>query len=567
MERRTDPLRAPKHARLTLDDLLGELLRQTQEIVGVRDGLWRLIEAIVRVASAELSLASVLDRIVEVAADMVDAEYAALGVIGEDGRLREFVHTGMPDDTVEQIGHLPEGHGILGLLITEPRELRLDDLSTHPASVGFPEHHPPMHSFLGAPIAVRDEIYGNLYLTNRRGGHGFTDDDLELVKTLAAAAGVVIANARLHGVALRRQRWLEATRDLTGALLRGSDEAQVQQMVVARFRELAEAVTCHLAMAVGDDLVVVASDGLDADELVGLRLSRDDSIMTQAYAEGHALAVDDLSSLERAGDPLPSTRAGGPAMVVPMRVRDEPLGVITITRQKGNGQFSADDLRAAEDLAAQAALALDYEHAQAQRRRAAIFTDRDRISHDLHDLVIQRLFAAGLELDSVTARTDDPVAADRIRGAVDEIDAAITDLRSSIFGLHARRSGASTVSRQLAEICRTGEQLLGFAPVCEIDPAVDIDVPDEIVVDLLAAARELVSNIGRHAQASHVTLRLQIVEESVHLEVSDDGRGIPAGGRRSGLTNVAARAERFGGSMQIDSDPSGTRIQWRAPLP
>jgi signal transduction histidine kinase len=562
---RTGSGRAPTHARLALDDLLGELLRQTQEIVGVRDGLWRLIEAIVRVASAELSLASVLDRIVEVAAEMVDAEYAALGVIGEDGRLREFVHTGMPHDTVERIGHLPEGHGILGLLITEPDELRLDDLSTHPASVGFPEHHPPMHSFLGAPIAVRGKIYGNLYLTNRRGGHGFADDDLELVKTLAAAAGVVIDNARLHGVALRRQRWLEATRDLTGAVLQGSDEEHVRRMVVGRFRELVEAATCHLATAVDGELVVVAADGLDADDVVGLRLSPDNSITTQAYADGRAVAVDDLSSLTRPGEPSVSAD-GGPVMVVPMHVREEPLGVITIVREKGDGAFTPDDLRAAEDLAGQAALALDYEHAQAQRRQTAIFTDRDRIGHDLHDLVIQRLFAAGLELDSVTARTADPAAAMRIRGAVDEIDAAIADLRSSIFGLHARRRGAS-VSHQLEEICRSGEQLLGFTPACDIDPAVDTDVPDEVVADLLATARELLSNIGRHARASHVTVRLHIVEETVHLEVNDDGRGFPAGNRRSGLANLAARAERFGGSLQVDSDPTGTRIRWHAPLP
>jgi signal transduction histidine kinase len=253
-------------------------------------------------------------------------------------------------------------------------------------------------------------------------------------------------------------------------------------------------------------------------------------------------------------------------MVVPMHVREEPLGVITIVREKGNGAFTPDDLRAAEDLAGQAALALDYEHAQAQRRQTAIFTDRDRIGHDLHDLVIQRLFAAGLELDCVTARTADPAAAMRIRGAVDEIDAAIADLRSSIFGLHARRRGAS-VSHQLEEICRSGEQLLGFTPACDIDPAVDTDVPDEVVADLLATARELLSNIGRHARASHVTVRLHIVEETVHLEVNDDGRGIPAGNRRSGLANLAARAERFGGSLQVDSDPTGTRIRWHAPLP
>lgn len=556
-----------RSARLTLDDLLVELLRRTHEVVGVRDGLWRLIEAVVSVASAELSLSMVLDRIVEVAAEMVDAEYAALGVIGDDGTLREFVHTGIRPETVERIGHLPEGHGILGLLITEPQTLRLDQLDEHPASVGFPAHHPPMDSFLGVPIRVRGSIYGNLYLTNQRGG-GFTDDDIELISTLAATAGVVIDNARLHELALRRQQWLEATRHLTAELLSGADEQHVRDMVVERIRDLADGATCVLAAPHPDGLTIVAADGLEADALLGKPFPpADDSPTAQAFAEGRAVTVDDVSSLTPSGDPLVPLAAFGPAMILPMRAQGRITGVVTVIRRKADAGFGPDDVRAAVDLVAHAALAMDYHHAQSQLQRAAVLTDRERIGHDLHDLVIQQLFAAGLELDAASARIEDPAVGGPVGNAVDHIDAAISDLRSSIFGLHARRRGSSTVRGQLDDICRTAAGTLGFAPDYDVAPTVDSDVPDEVVVDLLAATRELLSNASRHARASKVTLRVHVTDATLHLEVSDDGRGIPKGGRRSGLRNLAARAERCGGAMRIDSDASGTHIHWHVPVP
>jgi signal transduction histidine kinase len=555
-------------SRLALDDLLAELLRRTREIVDVRDGLWKLIDAVVSVASAELSLASVLNRIVAVARDMVDAQYVALGVIAEGGGLREFVHVGMDADTVARIGHLPEGHGILGLLIREPGVLRLDDLSDHPSSVGFPEHHPPMGTFLGAPIEVRGKVYGNLYLTNRRDGRGFTDDDVELITTLAAVAGVAIDNARLHEVTLGRQRWLEATRDVTGELLSGGDVTQVFTLLAARARELADATTAALVLnASDDDLTVVAADGLHADQLRGQQFSAKGTLSEQVMITGRAVALQDLSTNDRADGALVAVGGFGAAMYLPLIARGRRLGALAVAREKGRPPFDGDNLHLAEAFAAQAALALDYGDAQAERRRAAVYDERERIGHDMHDLVIQRLFATGLTLEAVSGRVGDPGARQRLHDAVDEIDAAIGDLRSSIFGLHARRDGMTSLIRQVEEICAAVSGVLGFAPDCQIDPAVDTVVSDELAPDLLAVVRETLTNVSRHAAASHVELRLSVDNDTVRLEVSDDGRGIASTGRRSGIANMRARAERLNGVMDVGRAPTGgTYVSWTVPI-
>jgi signal transduction histidine kinase len=553
-------------SRLALDDLLEELLLRTRQIVGVRDGLWKLIEAVVSVASAELSLAAVLDRIVAVCRDMVDAEYAALGVIAEAGGLREFVHAGMADTTAARIGHLPEGHGILGLLIREPQVLRLEELSAHPASVGFPANHPPMGTFLGVPIEVRGRIYGNLYLTNRRGG-GFTDDDVRLVTTLAAAAGVAIDNARLHEEALRRQRWLVATTDVAGELLRGGDTTQVLNLLATRARELSDAATATLVVADDGELAVVAADGLHAGQLRSRSFPVRGSLSGDVLVSGRAMALDDLTADEHTDEPLAAVGGFGPAMFLPLEVRGRRLGALCVAREKGQEAFSDEDLRLAEAFAAQAALALDYGDAQTERRRLAVYDERERIGHDLHDLVIQRLFATGLALDAVTGRVTDQVVSQRLQDAVDEIDAAIRDLRSSIFGLHARRGGMTKLTRRIEEICATAQATLGFAPDCDLDPAVDTVVSDELAPDLLAVVRETLTNVSRHAHASQVRLRLHVDDDSVLLEVVDNGRGLPPTGRRSGIANMRARAERLRGSMDIGrAATGGTYVRWSAPV-
>lgn len=568
MESSDELTRLATPSRLALDDLLAELLRRTREVVDVRDGLWNLIEAIVSVTSTELSLASVLKRIVEVARDMVAAEYVALGVIADDGGLREFVHTGMDADVVARIGHLPEGHGILGLLIHEPQVLRLDELSNHPSSAGFPEHHPPMGSFLGVPIEARGTVYGNLYLTNRRGGHGFTDDDIELITTLAAVAGVAIDNARLHEDALRRQRWLEATRDLTGELLGGQDHKQVVALLVARICELSGGATGTLVLPAGNgELMVAVADGLHADRLRDQRFPHKGSLSGRVLETGQAIALSELMTEEALDQPLVAVGGFGPAMFLPLLARGRRLGTLAVAREKGEPSFGDEDVQLAEAFAAQAALALDYGDAQAERRRAAVYDERERIGHDLHDLVIQRLFATGLALESVSGRVTDQVVGVRVHEAVDQIDAAIRDLRSSIFGLHARREGMASLTRQLEEILATAETLLGFPPDTHIDPGLDAVVTDELAPDLLAVVRETLTNVSRHAQASSVELRLRVDHESVCLEIIDNGRGIAPTGRRSGITNMRARAERLNGTMDIgQTREGGTCVNWTVPI-
>jgi signal transduction histidine kinase len=543
--------------------IVEDLLHDVVEVTGMRDGLWRLVSAVVGMAAAEPTPAAVLDRIVEVAADLVDADYAALGVLDDDRRLREFVHTGVDAELVARMGRLPKQHGVLGLLLRDPRVLRLDDVTTHPAAAVLPVHHPQVEAFLGAPIAVGDRVLGNLYLANDRGGRAFTDEDVELVTMLAAMAGVVIDSARVHELEAKRRNWLEAACDVTAAMLDGAGTIRVRRLVVERLRLLTGAATCALAVADGESLVVVAADGTHADTITGRRVALHGSAEDDARRAGHAIRVGDRTTARLAT--LPDGH--GPAFVVPLSVRDRMVGFVTAAHEHGCEPPSGNDLRAAEILARHAALALDHEREQARRRVTAVMSDRERISHDLHDVVIQRLFAAGLQLDDLASRVADDETADRIGHAVGEIDAAIADLRSSIFALDGRRRGAATVGDQLEELCRISRHALGFTPTCEIDPAVDAAAPDEIVADLLATARELLSNAARHADASTVGLRLVLADDTVRLTVTDDGRGIPGDvQRRSGLLNLAARARHLGGSFDIDTDATGTRVRWFVPL-
>jgi signal transduction histidine kinase len=558
---RTD---SPPPPRVVMDDLLAEL-RRTSRIIGARDGVWRPIDAFVGLASAELTLASMLGRIVEVAREVIDAEYAALGVTVDGGGLRKFVHVGTDAATVERIGELPEGHGILEFLVREPDVLLLEDLSQHPASVGFAIHHPPI-SFLGVPITVRDTVCGSLYLSDSREGRGFTDEHVELVTALASVAGVAIDSAWLHDRSLRRERWLEATRDVAGALLRGTDTMQVLARVAACARDLADADVGTVAVVDDGDqqLTIVAADGRHAARLRGRQFSLESTIDGDVLASGRA-ATTDLTSDDRAGEPIAEVDGFGPAMCFPLVAHGRGVGTLTVARDKAGSPFDTDDIQFAEGFAEQAALALDYGRAQAERRLVAVYDERDRIGHDLQDLVIQRLFAAGLNLEGLVEWVVDDDIAERLDDAVDQIDAAIHDLRSSIFGLRARRDMGARLTTQIDEICRLAAAALGFAPACEIDPAADAAVTDELAPDLLAVVRETLTNVARHARASSVRLRLR-VDDGICLEVADDGRGIAPGERLSGIANMRARAERLGGSMNTTKAAAGgTEIIWRVP--
>ena len=378
--------------------------RVMAEVAGAKQ-LRRLLEAVTALGS-ELDLPVVLRRIAEIATELVDARYGAVGVLDRSRtRLAEFITVGIDDDGIAAIGHLPEGHGILGKLIVDDRPLRLPDLREHPDSYGFPPHHPPMTSFLGVPVWVRGEVFGNLYLTEKGSGEVFTDVDEELVVGLAAAAGVAIENARLH--------------------------EQVQEVTVLE--------------------------------------------------------------------------------------------------------------------------------------------DRERIARDLHDTVIQRLFATGLLLQGAHRLTNRPDVADRLQQAVDDLDITVRHIRSVIFELQPITSSDASVRRDLLAVATEQGRALGFEPVVRFDGPVDTLADDDIADALVNVVREALTNIGRHAHATRAEVGVSALDGQVTLTVTDDGIGVAGDGKAGGrgLRNMRERAERLDGTFTITSPGAGqgTHLSWCVPVP
>jgi signal transduction histidine kinase len=557
---------------LRLDVLLEDLQRHVDRVRGTRDQVQTLLEALLAIGS-DLDLQSVLHQIVASAVELVDARYGALGVLGEEGTIRQFVTVGMDEDDVARIGHYPTGEGILGLLIREPVPLRLADLSSHPASSGFPPGHPQMCSFLGAPVRVRDQIFGNLYLTDKRGDQPFDADDEAVLLTLAAAAGVAIDNARLFEDAQRRQRWLAASGELTRSLLSGAEPSRVLLTLVDTVREMAEADLVTLALPVQGtgDLVIEAASGPSAQAVRGLALAGT-TLAAKVFRSGEPISSDGLSADPRAHGGSASVVELGPAFFVPLGSEEETLGVLQVARTPSGQPFSPPALEMIAGFAGQAALALRI----AEHRRAAeellVFNDRDRIARDLHDLAIQRLFASGLTLQAALGRiVDRPEAAERVERVVDDLDETIKIIRSTIFALGQRRHQPDTGLRAglLAEIDRAAE-ILGFAPTLRMSGLLDTLVPTGLAEHLLAVLREALSNAARHAGASAVDVTADVSDGRVRLRVSDDGRGIAADvTRRSGLANAQARAEEFGGTFATTARETGggTVVEWAVPLP
>jgi two-component system, NarL family, sensor histidine kinase DevS len=540
-------------------------------VSGAESQLERLLGAVVSVAG-DLSLPDVLQRIVRSATDLVGARYAALGVIAPDrSGLTEFIYHGIDDETRAHIGDLPTGKGILGLLIERPRPIRLHDLTRHPEASGFPPNHPPMHSFLGVPIQVRGEVFGNLYLTEKLDGTDFTVEDEEIVVALAAAAAVAIENARLFDQTHRREQWLRASTEITDRLLSGGDSRQTLQLVADRAGANAGAhlVTVALTGNDLDRLVVEVAAGHAADQLTGLVIPVAGSHLGRVFSSGRAELVPDLSALEPGGgDIAPALRKElGPAILVPLIAGSHTLGVLTVARAAGAPPFAEVDLRMVSSFAGHAAVAVEFARAQADRDRLLVFEDRDRIARDLHDLVIQRLFAIGLGLQGTTRLTTRPEVAARLKSFVADLDETIADVRRTIFGLHNDPGTGpdSGVRAQVLGVAAEAKQSLGFEPQVRFTGPIDSMVDGDAAADLIGTLREALSNTARHAHAGTVQVGVTAdpATGTVTLVVADDGAGIDAGQtRRSGLANLAGRAERHGGSLRIDTGPDGTTLTW-----
>jgi signal transduction histidine kinase len=553
---------------LSIEELTRQLVDQASVIMSAQERLRRLLHAN-RSIVQELSLPAVLHRIVATARDVAGARYAALGVIGADGLLEQFLHVGLDDDAVRTIGELPKGRGVLGALIEDPKPIRLTRISDDPRSSGFPEGHPPMTTFLGVPIRSRDAVFGNLYLTDRVDGGPFTAEDEELVLALAATAGVAIENARLYGESRRRQEWLRASGEISRQLLDPeADYAETLHRIVTSVKRLASADVVTLVRPTDDDpnqLEAVVATGAAERELIGLRYPKGNSIAWQAMQLGRGVRVE---ALDHRPDIYLHLRPYAPvsqAMALPLRGEIGPRGAIVAGRIIPHAPFTDADLDMAEAFAGQAAIALELSEARADQQRLGVLEDRDRIARDLHDHVIQRLFAAGLSLQSIAATVDDKAVDQRLTRTVEELDDTIRQIRTTIFALQ-EESSRSLRGTALAVVDQLAA-LLPVRPEVELVGPLDTIANEVILADVEAVLRESLTNVAKHARATQIRVYVQADGQRLALIVIDNGIGLGEGTRRSGLANLNRRAERHGGRLDVgNSSEGGLRLQWSLPL-
>ncbi|RPF20518.1 GAF domain-containing protein [Myceligenerans xiligouense] len=546
--------------RMQLDELLKELQSRLEAVLTARDGIHALLEAVVSIGR-DLEIETVLRRIVEAAISLVDCRYGALGVIGDDGQLAQFIPVGLTEEEITRITEWPHGRGLLGLLIADPHTLRLENIRDAEESYGFPDGHPPMHSFLGVPIRVRDEVFGNLYLTEKNGGRQFDEQDELIITALATAAGVAIENARLYEETRRREEWLDASGKIARELLFGTPTADALRSFVARARHMVGGAVAVVAVpdAAGTTLEVEAADG---DDLTGLRVPVADSLTGSVFTSGEPVVVN---ALQGAGQPSPllDQLPGGPAVLIPLgaeRVR----GVVVVVKTPGTSPFTPGVIRMLQQFADQAALALELADTRRRAEQFGLEDDRARIARDLHDVVIQRLFANAMTLISVVRLVDQPDVARRVEQTVDDLDVTIRQIRSTVFALQTGTgANGDGLRSRIIEISQKSVAQLGYAPGVRFDGLVDTDVPPEVAEDAVAVVQEALANVVRHAHAKKVEVVVSAVGGELNLVVADDGVGIGEGSRRSGLANLTERARRWGGRCDVRAaDEGGTVVEW-----
>jgi signal transduction histidine kinase len=526
---------------LDLDDLLEEVRVRAGTARVAQGRITALLDAVVAVSS-DLDLAVVLRRIVESACALVDAAYGALGVLGPNGEeLVEFVTHGVSDEERAAIGPVPHGKGLLGLIIRSPVPQRVPRIQDHPDSYGFPPNHPVMTTFMGAPVRIHDQVFGNLYLTEKRGAPEFTEDDEVVLTALAAAAGVAIDNARLYYQARSEKQWGEATRALVSDLLQGRSESEVLGATAERVCGLTGARGCVVALPRGSDLTVVATHGQTPSRL--------GEVVTDP---GWLAAMAGTDATAQDGDKV---------VMVPLAIRGRPPVGLLVLHEVPQRLGASYPLT---DFGQRVAVGLTAAGAQRERARLDLLEDRDRIARDMHDHVIQRLFATGLSLQTASRLTQHESVRGRLEEAVDEVDAVIKDIRHTIFALH-REPGPRSLTAEISAICESATVTLGFAPTLTVQGSTSA-IPEQVAADLLAVIREGLSNAARHAHSTQVSVRVDVGEE-VAVEVRDNGRGLPEAPARSGLDNLARRATSRGGTFRTGpADGGGTRLCWAVPL-
>lgn len=551
-----DPLTFPERSRSNLDETIQRLVTEAQGVLAAQSRLRNLLRA-TRIVADELELSVVLERIVEAAVELVGARYGALGVIGPDGSLEQFIHVGLAPELVAQIGHLPRGRGVLGALIDEQAPIRLEHLSDDPRSIGFPDGHPPMDSFLGVPVRVRNETFGNLYLTEHADGP-FSEEDQELLVALAATAGAAIDHARLYDETKRRQRWAEASAEITAALLSEHTEDSLD-LLIERVSTLADAdLVCIVTPVDESTLRVDRARGEFAMDAVGREFPRMGSASGRALEAGQPVLAESTAFI----DPRL-----GMTIAVPLVPTGDVTGVLTASRTPQRPSFTESDLGMIADFAGQASVAIRLVDAREDRERLALVDERARIARDLHDTVIQRLFGAGLGLQAIAGSTDAPTAA-RIVEQIATLDAAIADIRTAIFAITSSPASAPTLRHRILDLFTELSTVVQEAPRLAFAGPVDLMVESDLADDLVAVVREGLTNVGRHAAATTTSVSITVDAGEVVVEIVDDGVGVPAEPvRSSGTANLAARALARGGTFDlVPQSPRGTRLAWRVPI-
>jgi two-component system, NarL family, sensor histidine kinase DevS len=532
-----------------------------------------LVEAGIALSS-ELSLDSLLQKLVETAAELTGAHYAALGVLDTSGeQLERFVTTGIDEETRGAIGDLPRGRGILGVLIRDPEPLRLSDLHQDPRSVGFPPDHPEMHSFLGVPVNLRGVVYGNLYLTEKEGGLDFDEEDEATVILLAAQAAVAIENARLYETATRWGAQLESLNEVMNVLVTEFDLDTLLELVAERLRELIEARLVAIALPSGDALRLAAVSGEGAEEYAGLELSARSKTM-RVLARRRSERVDSVLDDPEVEQEAARRLGARSALYVPLLVRDEAIGVLVAHDKAGSETRFADaDLRLAEIFAGRAAVAVELRQRVArvalERVLSAQEDERRRLARELHDETGQALTSILLGLrgleeakDPETLRAAVGEVRELVRSTLQDVRQLAVELRPTALDDFGLVAAVERLTASFAEQTGIGVEFVPNVPEGRLPPDVE--------TALYRIVQESLTNVVKHARAGHVSVVLRQGEGSVTVLVEDDGVGFEpqrVRGDGLGLVGMRERVGLLGGRVAVESRPgAGTTFVAEVPL-
>ena len=489
-------------------------------------------------------------------------------MIGADGLLEQFVHVGLSESEAAAIGDLPKGLGLLGALIKDPQPIRLAKLSTDGRSSGFPAPHPPMESFLGVPIRVKGELFGSLYLTEHSRGE-FAAHDEDLLLAFSTTAGTAIANAQLYEESRQRQQWLQSSAEIIALILSPDKQVDPLRLIVERVGRLADADTAMLVLPMPDtDLLRMAVVvGHAASELVDQTYPAAGSLVGLAMSTGQGVHADAPSELSRNSLSVQEVLDVGAAMAVPWIGGTGAVGALGLTRRRGRRPFTTADLEMAHVFANHAGIAMDLEVARTDQQRLAILEDRDRIAYDLHDHVIQRLFATGLSVQSMASVKPGTDLGPRFARIVTDIDDTIRQLRSSIFELQRTETTSAGVRTSVLKVVHQTAPMLGFEPSIRFVGPCDTAVSEALIPVVEAVVREAITNAAKHAQATELQIAITAAAGMLTVEITDNGIGLGSASRRSGLSNLKRRAQKLGGTLTIDQHQEiGSQIRWAIPL-